>query len=88
MSADGSTLYPADEGDGAVSAISTPTLQETARYPLGTGKALYGVAVQSGKVRVGYQSPAGAFIGVIDPTMPPASAFTPQALSSFFSVGA
>jgi len=87
LSPDGSTLYAADEGDDAVSAISTTTLQETARYPLGTGNAPYGVAVQSGKVWVGYQSPAGGFIGVIDPTMPPASAFTPQAMSSFFSVG-
>lgn len=87
LSPDGSTLYAADEGHDAVSAISTATLKETARYPLGTGNAPYGVAVQSGKVWVGYQGPTGAFIGVIDPTMPPASAFTPQAVRSFFSVG-
>ena len=87
LSPDGSTLYAADEGDDAVSAISTTTLQETVRYPLGTGNAPYGVAVQSGKVWVGYEGTAGAFIGEIDPTMPPASAFTPQAVSSFFSVG-
>jgi YVTN family beta-propeller protein len=87
LSPDGSTLYAADEGDDAVSAISTTTLHETARYPLGTGNAPYGVAVQSGKVWVGYQGTAGSFIGEIDPTMPNASAFTPQAMSSFFSVG-
>ena len=85
LSPDGSTLYAADEGDDAVSAISTTTLQETARYPLGTGNAPYGVAVQSGKVWVGYQGPAGAFIGEIDPVLP--ATFTPQAMSSFFSVG-
>jgi YVTN family beta-propeller protein len=85
LSPDGSTLYAADDGDDAVSAISTSTLQQTAQYPLGTGNAPYGVAVQSGKVWVGYQGTAGAFIGEIDPTMPPASAFTPQAMSSFFS---
>ncbi|HUB39953.1 MAG TPA: hypothetical protein VMA72_13970 [Streptosporangiaceae bacterium] len=85
LSPDGSTLYAADEGDDAVSAISTSTLQQTVQYPLGTGNAPYGVAVQSGKVWVGYQGTAGAFIGEIDPTMPPASAFTPQAMSSFFS---
>jgi hypothetical protein len=45
------------------------------------------VAVQSGKVWVGYNGTAGAFIGEIDPAKPPASAFTPQAMSSFFSVG-
>jgi YVTN family beta-propeller protein len=87
LSPDGSTLYAADEGDDAVSAISTTTLQETARYPLGTGNAPYGVAAQSGKIWVGYQGSTGAFIGEIDPAMPPASAFTPQAMSSFFSVG-
>ncbi len=86
LSPDGSTLYAADEADDAVSAISTTTLAEIARYPLGTGNAPYGVAVQSGKVWVGYQGTAGSFIGEIDPTVPPASAFTPQALSSFFSV--
>ena len=86
LSPDGSTLYAADEADDAVSAISTTTLQETARYPLGTGNAPYGVAVQSGEVWVGYQGTAGSFIGEINPSMPPASAFTPQAMSSFFSV--
>ena len=86
LSPDGSTLYAADEGDDAVSAISTTTLQETARYPLGTGNAPYGVAVQSGNVWVGYQGTAGSLIGEINPTMPAASAFTPEALSSFFSV--
>jgi YVTN family beta-propeller protein len=87
LSPDGSTLYAADEADDAVSAISTTTLLETARYPLGTGNAPYGVAVQSGKVWVGYQGAAGSFIGEINPTAPPASAFTPQAMSSFFSAG-
>jgi YVTN family beta-propeller protein len=87
LSPDGTTLYAADQGAGAVSAISTTTLKETVRYPLGAGNAPHGVAVQSGKVWVGYQGSAGSFVGVIDPTMPPASAFTPQVVNSFYSVG-
>jgi YVTN family beta-propeller protein len=83
LSPDGSTLYAADEGDDAVSAISTTTLQQTAQYSLGTGNAPYGVAVQSGKIWVGYSSSSGGMIGEIDPT-PPAT-FTPQVVSSVFS---
>ena len=82
LSPDGSTLYAADEGDDAVSAISTTTLKQTARYSLGAGNAPYGVAVESGKIWVGYQGPMGA-IGEIDPG-PPAT-FTPQVVSSVFS---
>lgn len=84
LSTDGSTLYAADEGADAVSAISTKTLKVTARYLLGAGNVPYGVAVQSGKVWVGYGGPGGAFIGEIDPV---SATFTPQAMSSFFSVG-
>jgi YVTN family beta-propeller protein len=85
LSPDGSTLYAADEGADEVSAISTTTLKVTAQYPLGAGNAPYGVAVQSGKIWVGYQGPTGGLIGEIDPA-PPAT-FTPQAVTSFFSVG-
>lgn len=84
LSPDGSTLYAADQGADAVSAISTTTLKETSRYSLGTGNAPYGVAVQSGKIWVGYQGSGGSFIGEIDPVT---ATFTPEAMSSFFSVG-
>jgi YVTN family beta-propeller protein len=84
LSPDGSTLYAADEGDDAVSAISTTTLQQTAQYSLGTGNAPYGVAVESGKIWVGYSSSSGGKIGEIDPTPP--GTFTPEVVSSDFSV--
>jgi|HubBroStandDraft_4_1064222.scaffolds.fasta_scaffold05187_3 YVTN family beta-propeller protein len=83
LSPDGSTLYAADEGDDAVSAISTTTLKETARYSLGTGNAPYGVAVQSGMIWVGYGSSTGGMIGEINPTPP--GTFTPQVVSSVYS---
>ena len=85
LSPDGSTLYAADEGDDAVTAISTTTLQQTAQYSLGTGNAPYGVAVQSGEIWVGYSSSTGGMIGEIDPTPP--GTFTPQVVSSVFSAG-
>lgn len=54
LSPDGTTLYAALSTAGAVSAIDTATLQQTASYPLGTGISPGDVAVQSGKVWVSY----------------------------------
>jgi len=70
LSPDGGTLYVALSGADAVSAISTATLTETARYPLGTGNTPLSVAVQSGKVWVGYSpTPGQGAIGDIDLTV-------------------
>jgi len=69
LSADGSTLYAALAGADAVSAISTATLTETARYATGTGSAPYSVAVADAKVWYSYTPAAGSGgIGEIDPT--------------------
>jgi hypothetical protein len=86
LSPDGSTLYAALSGADAVSAINTTSLEETGLYPLGSGRSPYDVAVQSGRVWVSYSSSAGDFVGAIDPNDTPASAFTPLALPSSFSV--
>src|SRR6516162_11696987 len=50
LSPDGTTLYAALTTGDAVSAISTTTLQETARYPLPAGYAAYSMAPQSGMI--------------------------------------
>ena len=84
LSPDGTTLYASLATDDAVSAISTATLKETTRYPLGSGDSPYDVAVQSGKVWVSYFGTTGAAVGAIDPAASPASAFTPQALPGIF----
>jgi hypothetical protein len=87
LSPDGSTLYAALTTDHAVSAISTTTLRQTARYPTGAGVDPYAVAVQVGKVWVSYQNsqnPPAFYLGVINPADPPASAFTGKLLSMGF----
>jgi hypothetical protein len=67
LSPDGSTLYAALTTGDAVSAISTTTLTETARYPVGF--PAYSVAVQSGRIWVSFRDTAAAVseIGAIDP---------------------
>lgn len=76
LSGDGSTVYVALAGGDAISAISTSTLTETARYATGTGTDPAYVAYSSGKVWFGYNSsfdngPAG--IGSVDPGTSPAT---------------
>jgi DNA-binding beta-propeller fold protein YncE len=56
LSSDGSTVYAALANGDAVSAISTSTLTETARYDTGTGTAPVYVAYTSGKIWFGYNT--------------------------------
>jgi hypothetical protein len=62
LSANGETLYAAT-GD-TVSAFSTTTLKETASYP--TPGLAFQVALQSGRLWVGYQDDSEGEIGAID----------------------
>ncbi|HEY7275416.1 MAG TPA: hypothetical protein VH594_05595 [Trebonia sp.] len=74
LSGDGSTVYAALSGSGAISAISTSTLAETARYSTGPNPAF--VAYTSGKIWFSYFPPtpgAQAGIGSIDPSTSPAT---------------
>lgn len=75
LSSDGSTVYAALASGDAISAISTSTLTETARYATGTGTDPTNVAYTSGKVWFGYGSYGGAQIGIgsIDPSSSPAT---------------
>jgi hypothetical protein len=79
LSSDGSTVYAALADGDAVSAISTSTLTETARYDTGTGTTPTHVAYTSRKIWFGYNggittSSDGSFnfvwagIGSIDPS--------------------
>lgn len=74
LSPDGSTVYAALGSTDAVSAISTITLTETARYATGTGTDPQSVAWSAGKVWFGYTgtAPFGG-IGSIDPAATPAA---------------
>ena len=73
LSGDGSTVYVALAGGDAISAISTSTLTETARYATGTDPAY--VAYAGGKVWFGYGSSpdGGPGIGSVDPGTSPAT---------------
>jgi hypothetical protein len=75
LSGDGSTAYAALASGDAVSAISTSTLTETARYATGTGTDPTYVAYTSGKIWFGYGSYGGTQIGIgsIDPGSSPAA---------------
>jgi hypothetical protein len=73
LSSDGSTVYAALQGADAVSAISTSTLAETARYDTGTGTDPTYVAYSSGKIWFGYGAAAQGGIGSIDPSTSPAT---------------
>lgn len=70
LSSDGSTVYAALPGADAVSAISTSTLTETARFATGSGVYPAYVAYTSGKIWFGYNDSAAglAGIGSIDPS--------------------
>lgn len=84
LSTDESTVYAALTDGDAVSAISTSTLTETARYDTGTGTGTIYVAYASGKLWFGYNGgftilPDGSFnfvnagIGSIDSSTSPAT---------------
>lgn len=76
LSSDGSTVYAALSTGDAISAISTDTLAETARYATGTGTDPTYVAYTSGKVWFGYGTYGQPFqngIGSIDPSTSPAT---------------
>ena len=68
LSGDGSTVYAALANGDAVSAISTSTLTETARYATGAGTQPTYVAYTSGKIWFGYGGAAQGGIGSIDPS--------------------
>jgi hypothetical protein len=66
LSADGGTLYAALAATDSVGVIDTATLTQTTQYSLGSGTAdPYSIAVQSGKLWVGYNTAKGAGLGAI-----------------------
>jgi hypothetical protein len=73
LSGDGSTVYAALATGDAVSAISTSTLTETARYATGSGTDPTYVAYTSGKIWFGYGAATQGGIGSIDPSTSPAT---------------
>jgi YVTN family beta-propeller protein len=87
ISPDGSTLYAALSGANAVSAISTSTLTETARYELPAGDAPYSVAVQSGKLWVSYDAgtTGAASIGDFDLSAATPSLEAQSAMGGWYS---
>ena len=83
LSSDGSTVYAALADGDAISAISTSTASETARYATGTGTEPSYVAYSSGKIWFGYGAAAQGGIGSIDPSTSPATV-TLNAASGFW----
>ncbi|KUN33423.1 hypothetical protein AQJ30_33745 [Streptomyces longwoodensis] len=77
LSPDGGTLYAALPDGGAIVAIDTATLAETARWSTGAGSSPVSVAVAGGRVWYGYSAAGKGGIGSIDPSAP-APAATPQ----------
>jgi hypothetical protein len=73
LSSDGSTVYAALANGDAISAISTSTLAETARYGTGTGTDPTYVAYTSGKIWFGYGAVPTYGVGSIDPGTTPAT---------------
>jgi len=79
LSPDGSTVYAALGSTDAVSAISTGTLTETARYDTGSGADPESVAWSAGKIWFGYSGAAASSgIGSIEPA---ASATSPAVVT-------
>ena len=83
LSSDGSTVYAALADGDAISAISTSTLSETARYATGTGTDPTYVAYSSGRIWFGYGLAAQGGIGSINPSTSPATV-TLNAASGFW----
>jgi hypothetical protein len=73
LSSDGSTVYAALANGDAISAVSTDTLGETARYATGTGTDPAYVAYTSGKIWFGYGASGQGALGSIDPSTSPAT---------------
>jgi DNA-binding beta-propeller fold protein YncE len=73
LSGDGSTVYAALAHGDAISAISTTTLAETARYATGTGTDPAYVAYTSGRIWFGYGAAPTYGIGSIDAGTTPAT---------------
>lgn len=71
LSEDGGTLFVALVNGDAISAISTVTLTETARFPTGASTCPASVAVTQGKVWFGYGCDGFGHIGVLDPQAVP-----------------
>jgi hypothetical protein len=87
LSPDGSTLYAALSTAGAVTAISTGTLTQTASYLLPAGDSPFNVAAQSGKIWVSYNNGAAfsGAIGSFDPSAASPTLQTPAAMSGWSS---
>jgi hypothetical protein len=85
LSPDGSTLYAALGSGGAVTAISTATLTQSASYPMPAGDSPVDVAVQSGKIWVSYYTgtAAEAAIGYFDPSAASPALQTPAAMGGW-----
>jgi sugar lactone lactonase YvrE len=82
LSPDGSTVYVALYWSAEVSAISTTTLKQTAAYMLPASDQPYTVAVQGGKLWVGYNGGLGPGAGIGSFDLTAASpAFDPTALT-------
>jgi hypothetical protein len=74
LSGDGTTVYAALANGDAISAVSTATLAETARYATGAGTDPAYVAYTSGRIWFGYGAPGShGAIGSIDPGTSPAT---------------
>lgn len=73
LSGNGSTVYAALANGDAISAISTSTLTETARYSTGAGADPTYVAYTSGKIWFGYGAATQGGIGSINPRTRPAT---------------
>ena len=75
LSSDGNTVYAALSTGDAVSAISTSTLTETARYSTGTGTQddPVDLAYTGGKVWFSYGTGWNGGIGTVDPSTSPAT---------------
>lgn len=85
LSSDGSTVYAALADGDAISAISTSTLAETARYSTGTGTDPTYVAYTSGRIWFGYGAAGQGGIGSVDPSTSPATVTLGAAPGSWYA---
>ncbi|MEV6613163.1 hypothetical protein AB0N31_04615 [Streptomyces sp. NPDC051051] len=83
LSPDGGTLYAALADGGAIAAIDTATLTETARWSTGAGSSPVSVAVAGGRVWYGYTADGKGGIGSVDPSAPAPAAIPQPALSQW-----
>ncbi|WP_405966605.1 hypothetical protein OG613_05345 [Streptomyces sp. NBC_00015] len=83
LSPDGGTLYAALADGGAIAAIDTATLTETARWSTGAGSSPVSVAVAGGRVWYGYTAGGKGGIGSVDPSAPAPAAIPQPALSQW-----